>query len=523
MILENSNLTQERLELESMIDRLGRSKRLGQLLRYIGDSYLSCETDKLCEYRIATEVFGRSDTFDPAEDAIARVEAHRLRKKLKEIYELEGGEHPIQITIPLGSYVPRFVHNKAASESASVEVTPPSVERGPAATQNGSCEADSSVLSIASPSILPSGRALLVLVIILAVAAVGLFAVKHQQGHAARGATYNVPPRSTTEFASALPESDTVRVLCGYNGHPRIGVTNDTWGPDHYFHGGQALSNPNTFVARTNRPWLFQSARSGDFAYDIPLKPGIYELHLYFDETLYGPGLIGGEQSRTFSVKINGVPKLTNFDIESDAFGPNIADERVFKDVQPAPDGVLHLVFLRGAGPALLNALAILPSSPHRLLPIRLITQPSAGVDHSGNVWQPDDYHFGGQSSYQRLVVKGTQDPELYSMERFGHFTYAIPVALDSQYTVRFYFAEYYFGSQASGIGGVGSRIFHVMCNGVSLLQNFDILKQADSLQIVTKTFQHIAPTAQAKLNLTFEPVNNYASVSAIEVLDEGR
>ena len=37
----------------------------------------------------------------------------------------------------------------------------------------------------------------------------------------------------------------------------------------------------------------------------------------------------------------------------------------------------------------------------------------------------------------------------------------------------------------------------------------------------VTKTFYHLKPTAQGKLNLTFEPVTNYATVSAIEVIDE--
>jgi len=85
------------------------------------------------------------------------------------------------------------------------------------------------------------------------------------------------------------------------------------------------------------------------------------------------------------------------------------------------------------------------------------------------------------------------------------------------------YFAELYFGPNASGTGGVGSRVFRVLCNGNTLLDNFDIYKEAGSLHAITKTFYHLKPTAQGKLNITFEPIVNYATVSAIEVLDESQ
>jgi hypothetical protein len=40
---------------------------------------------------------------------------------------------------------------------------------------------------------------------------------------------------------------------------------------------------------------------------------------------------------------------------------------------------------------------------------------------------------------------------------------------------------------------------------------------------MLTKTFYHLKPSAQRKLNLTFEPVTNNATVSGIEVLDESQ
>jgi hypothetical protein len=61
------------------------------------------------------------------------------------------------------------------------------------------------------------------------------------------------------------------------------------------------------------------------------------------------------------------------------------------------------------------------------------------------------------------------------------------------------------------------------MCNGETLLDKFDIYKEAGSLHALTKTFYRLKASAQGKLNLTFEPIANYATVSGIEVLDESQ
>ncbi|HEY1183751.1 MAG TPA: hypothetical protein VGE89_06175 [Bryobacteraceae bacterium] len=61
------------------------------------------------------------------------------------------------------------------------------------------------------------------------------------------------------------------------------------------------------------------------------------------------------------------------------------------------------------------------------------------------------------------------------------------------------------------------------MCNGVALLDDSGVFKEAGSLRLLTMTFHHLKPTAQAKLNLTSEPIVNFATVSGIEVLDESQ
>src|SRR5690242_7468916 len=107
----SQSVDEERAELERVVEALSQWPRLSRLLRYMGEKLFSGEVDQLNEYDIATEVLGRPKTvFNAAEDAIARVETHRLRKRLTEFYEREGKEHPIQVTLPAGTYVPVFVH-----------------------------------------------------------------------------------------------------------------------------------------------------------------------------------------------------------------------------------------------------------------------------------------------------------------------------------------------------------------------------------------------------------------------------
>jgi TolB-like protein len=53
---------------------------------------------------IASEVFKRSVSFDPSKDSIVRVEAGRLRNKLRKYYATLGQDDPIEITLPKGTY-----------------------------------------------------------------------------------------------------------------------------------------------------------------------------------------------------------------------------------------------------------------------------------------------------------------------------------------------------------------------------------------------------------------------------------
>ena len=137
------------------------------------------------------------------------------------------------------------------------------------------------------------------------------------------------------------------------------------WSGDRYFTGGTARAVQFRAIARTKDPTIFLKYREGDFQYDIPLNPGVYEMRLLFAETNYGEGNVdgGGETSRLMNVFINGRAVMQYFDIVADAAGANTADVKVFKDVEPAADGLLHLRFQSMKAFALVNAIEILPGS----------------------------------------------------------------------------------------------------------------------------------------------------------------
>ena len=54
------------------------------------------------------EVFERPETFDPITDPLVRIEAARLRDKLREYYGTDGQSDPIHIDLPKGTYTPQI-------------------------------------------------------------------------------------------------------------------------------------------------------------------------------------------------------------------------------------------------------------------------------------------------------------------------------------------------------------------------------------------------------------------------------
>ena len=100
-----------------------QSRRRQRFLDYIVTEALAGRGERLKGYNIGLEVFDRPDTFDPAIDPIVRIEAARLRDKLREYYEADGQGDSIRIDLPKGSYTPHieFRDAKATTQNERAE------------------------------------------------------------------------------------------------------------------------------------------------------------------------------------------------------------------------------------------------------------------------------------------------------------------------------------------------------------------------------------------------------------------
>ena len=107
-----------------------RSDRMARFLRLAVERTLDGTADELKEYLIGVEVFDRPASYDPRVDPIVRVEARRLRSKLKAYYEGDGQQDAVIFEFQTGTYAPEIrlredgVPGAPQPESNTVAVLP---------------------------------------------------------------------------------------------------------------------------------------------------------------------------------------------------------------------------------------------------------------------------------------------------------------------------------------------------------------------------------------------------------------
>jgi Tol biopolymer transport system component len=100
-----------------------RSDRLTAFLTFIVEQTLEGRGGVLKEHVLAIEVYGKTADFDTALDPIVRVDARRLRDKLREYYA-SAPHDPVVISVPKGSYAPAFETNGHATPAAVDAIRP---------------------------------------------------------------------------------------------------------------------------------------------------------------------------------------------------------------------------------------------------------------------------------------------------------------------------------------------------------------------------------------------------------------
>jgi hypothetical protein len=484
---------EERAEFDSVLRStlLRRSPSLLRIAEYIAQTYLDGAAEDIKEYNIAVDALGKPVDFDPKRDSIVRVEVHRLRKKIDAFYRTEGADHPLRLVIDPGKYIPRFERVIPVPVEAALQVPEPVAPIEPPAR-------------VEAPPAIHRRAWWLSRWTLLAPLAAALALIAW----------------SRMPFASSpVPES-----LFLLAGTPRSAVVIANAGfimqGDHWFKGGSAVypAPALSVVPEGSRA----GQRVGDFDYDIPLSRGPWELRLYF-----GPrnGNYGEQDpvARGFDVKANGEKLIDAQDPDVGGITkPQRSIVRVFRDIAPGSDGMLHLQFRSGRETAYVSAIGLTPGRAGSLLPIHLISKSAPWTDGRGNTWSPDEeFATGGTLKLCRKIEASGLDPNILSGERYGGFSYNIPVSKGT-YRLKLYFTESWFGPGPGrgGGGGVGSRRFDVYADRQPLLLDFDIFREAGYKPVV-KEFHGLKTDADGYINLNFVRRANFAAVNALELLEE--
>jgi hypothetical protein len=290
-------------------------------------------------------------------------------------------------------------------------------------------------------------------------------------------------------------------------------VYNQQYQGDAYYSGGVVSTRVTTPVAGTGDDYLYQTGRHGDsFSYDLPIQNGDYDVVLHFCETYWGNLAPGGVGSRRFKVDIEGVRKLTEYDIFQKAGGAMRVKQETFR--VSVIDGTLNIAFLKGSSDlASIKAIEVLPAGSF----YRINAGGETVATSSNQTFTSDTYYADGKTYQVTTPIDNTLEDSLYQTERYGPaFSYGLPTG-NGTFDVTLHFSELYWGVKVKG--GVGSRRFNVDIEGERKLIEYDIFQKAGGALKATQESFRVTVT-DGVLNLLFtKGSKDLAQVSAIELL----
>ncbi len=132
-----ADLAEVKRELEDVLaaSPFVNSKRYPAFLRFVVEKTLAGKADELKERTLGVEIFHRAPDYDSNNDTIVRVTAGEVRRRLTDFYHRAGADHSVQISVPLGSYVPDFFRtDRQALKTEVATAGNPALERSHAPT-----------------------------------------------------------------------------------------------------------------------------------------------------------------------------------------------------------------------------------------------------------------------------------------------------------------------------------------------------------------------------------------------------
>lgn len=108
--LSDARLAIVRNHLQEVLssDAFMGGQRAQRFLQVIVEHALAGELDSLRERMLGVEMFGRPIDYDTGNDAVVRVKASEVRKRLAQYYKNLSSQPIVEIVLPAGSYAPHF-------------------------------------------------------------------------------------------------------------------------------------------------------------------------------------------------------------------------------------------------------------------------------------------------------------------------------------------------------------------------------------------------------------------------------
>jgi len=110
---DRESLIREELRRVLVSNAFRASRRAAEFLELIVEHALAGRFDSLRERMLGAEMFGRPVDYDAANDAVVRVKATEVRRRLTMYYDGLPTPSPLRIALPPGSYVPQFIEDEA--------------------------------------------------------------------------------------------------------------------------------------------------------------------------------------------------------------------------------------------------------------------------------------------------------------------------------------------------------------------------------------------------------------------------
>jgi beta-glucosidase len=350
----------------------------------------------------------------------------------------------------------------------------------------------------------------------------------------------------TTPAPTPTPTPAGTYVNCGGSAIDGLAAdqayTSGSWG---YTGFGGNYSTSNAVSPNFGYPSGMKSECWGAGSYKFDLTNGNYTVKLYFAEIYF---TAAGQ--RKFNVAIEGVSKLSNYDIFVDAGGTNKGVEKVFTGIS-VTDGQLSIDLTNVTDNAKVNAIAILRESGATATPTPTPTStPTSAVTPTptpastvtptptptpltylkkvncgglaADGLEADQAYASGSWGYTGFTDKyATTDtvspdfgyPSGIKTERWGAGSYKFDLP-NGNYTVKLYFAELYHNA-------AGLRKFNVAIEGVTKLSNYDIYADAGGHDKgVEKVFSNLS-VSDGQLNIDFTNITDNGKIDVIVVQSE--